>query len=48
MKKKEKVHIFDLLVNHYGVPGRVLNLRRHPNHSNVLTLRTDLNAADRG
>ncbi len=30
-ERKEKARIFDLLVNHYGAPGRVLNPRNHTN-----------------
>ncbi len=30
-ERKEKVRIFDLLVNHYGAPGRVMNPRNHTN-----------------
>lgn len=30
-ERKEKARIFDLLVNNYGVPGRVLNPRNHTN-----------------
>jgi hypothetical protein len=33
-ERKQKARIFDLLVNNYGVPARVMNLR---NHTNVLS-----------
>ena len=36
-ERREKVRIFDLLVNKYGVPERVLNQR---NHTNVFTQAT--------
>jgi hypothetical protein len=47
-ERKEKARIFDLLVNNYGVPGRVLNPRNHPRIFTVVDMRTDLKALDRG